>query len=54
MQIRRERARRELPRYRITNTNPGELLSLDRAKSASGYTYDVESRNPFELENRCS
>lgn len=54
IEVRRERARRELPRYRITNTNPAELLSLYRVKSASGYTYDVEIRNPFELENRCS
>ncbi|MGA9350753.1 MAG: SNF2-related protein [Anaerolineae bacterium] len=54
IEVRRERARRELPRYRITNTNPGELLSLYKIKSASGYTYDVEIRNPFELENRCS
>jgi SNF2 family DNA or RNA helicase len=54
IEVRRERARRELPRYRITDTNPKELLSLYRIKSASGYTYDVEIRNPFELENRCS
>ena len=54
IEVRRERARRELPRYRITDTNPAELLSLYRVKSASGYTYDVEIRNPFELENRCS
>jgi SNF2 family DNA or RNA helicase len=54
IEVRRERARRELPRYRITDTNPGELLSLYKVKSSSGYTYDVEVRNPFELENRCS
>ncbi|MEA3459742.1 MAG: SWIM zinc finger family protein, partial [Chloroflexota bacterium] len=54
IEIRRERARRELPRYRITNTRPGEILSLYKVRSASGYTYDVEIRNPFELENRCS
>jgi len=54
IQVRKERARRELRRYRITNTRPGEILSLYRVKSGSGYTYDVEIRNPFELENRCS
>jgi len=54
IEVRRERARHELPRYQISNTDPGELLSLYRVKSASGYTYDVEIRNPFELENRCS
>ena len=54
IEIRRERARRELPRYRIINTRPGEILSLYKVRSASGYTYDVEIRNPFELENRCS
>ncbi|MFQ6014862.1 MAG: DEAD/DEAH box helicase [Anaerolineae bacterium] len=54
IEIRRERARRELPRYRITSTQPQEILSLYRVKSGSGYTYDVEIRNPFELENRCS
>ena len=54
IEVRKERARRELPRYRITNTRPGAILSLYRVKSGSGYTYDVEIRNPFELENRCS
>jgi len=54
IEVRKERARRELPLYRITNTRPGEILSLYQVRSSSGYTYDVEIRNPFELENRCS
>ena len=54
IEVRKERAHRELPLYRITNTRPGEILSLYQVRSSSGYTYDVEIRNPFELENRCS
>jgi hypothetical protein len=38
IEVRKERARRELPRYRITNTRPGEMLSLYRVRSGSGYT----------------
>jgi hypothetical protein len=54
IEVRKERARCELPRCRITNTRPSEMLSLYRVRSGSGYTYDVEIRNPFESENRCS
>ncbi len=54
IEVRRQRARNELRRYRITNIQPGQFLSLYKVRSGSGNTYDVEICNPFELENRCS
>ena len=54
IEVRRERARHELRKYVIQPSQVRGLLCLYNVCSASGHTYDVEIRNPFALQNRCS